>query len=79
MRKNIMIKMRRRRVRVTKYISDEVLGSVYHVHEGEEGVMIGRMQWKGEEVRLVVMDNTGYTFYFTIEMVKEYLKFIKPL
>ncbi|MDD4984948.1 MAG: hypothetical protein PHQ43_04025 [Dehalococcoidales bacterium] len=34
---------------------------------------------EGEEIRYVQMDDTGWIFYFTIPMVKEYLKFIKPL
>jgi len=71
--------MRRRRIEVIKDMSPDVLGSVYSVGAGEQGIMIGKMNYRGEEVRLVVLDNTGYTFYFTPRMVKEYLRFFRSL
>jgi hypothetical protein len=74
------IRVRKKRVEVIKDMSPSVLGSVYSVHQGEQGVMYGRgTNEKGEEIRYVQMDDTGWIFYFTIEMVKEFLKFIKPL
>ncbi len=74
------IRMTKRRVEITRDMPPSVLGSVYSVRQGEQGVMYGRgKNSEGEEIRYVQMDDTGWIFYFTIPMVKGYLRLIKPL
>ncbi|MGD1119559.1 MAG: hypothetical protein ABR886_08750 [Dehalococcoidales bacterium] len=70
-----IIPMGKRRVEVTKNMRSDVTPCLFG-SAGEQGVTAGRMNFNGPGVRLLRVNDTGYTF-FKPKMIKEYLRFCR--